>query len=180
MTQYFLYGPVDPGHSEAPHLISSVLSAVSPLSQLVHLCLFTTHALLTSRKDPRRLDSHSHEAVRVVYLAINHGPPCDKSSVALNCYVNLVLDLAFSGQKLLIVRENHLATLEAEQREYPVSVRALAAGAGNGGLVRRARRTCKSYRSVSCHLRPDNGPREEKHLFYSHHDVKKQGPPGES
>lgn len=152
------------GHLEAHHLISSVCSDIFPLSQLVHLCLFTMRALLTSRKDPRRLDPCSHEAVRVVYLAINHVPPCDKSSVVLNCYVNLVLDLAFSGQKLSIVRENNLATLEADWRVYRVPCRALASGAGNGSL---GRRKCKNYRPVSCHQHPDNGPRAGKDLFYS-------------
>lgn len=155
------------GHSEVHHLISSVHSDISPLSQRVHLCLFTMRALLTSRKDLKRLDSPSHEAVVWFIWQFNHGPPCDKSSVALNCYGNLVVDLAFSGQKLLIVRENNLATLETEWRECPVSCRAPASGAGNGSLVRRVRRRCKSYRPVSCHQHPDNGPREEKDLFCS-------------
>lgn len=40
--------------------------------------------------------------------------------------------MAFAGQKLVIGRENDLATFEADQRKNPVCCRALVSGAGTG------------------------------------------------
>ena len=118
------HGPILPvwyGWSLTPQgpvpQISSVHSDVFPLSQLVHLCLFMMHALLSPQKDPRRLHSCNKEAVCAVHLAINHPLPYDKSSVALDCYANLELVSAFAGQKLLIRLENNQATYEGEWRK---------------------------------------------------------------
>lgn len=118
------------GHSQAHYFISSVDSDLFLLSQRVHLCVFTMHVPLPSRKDPGRLYSRSHEAACVISLAIDHTPPCDRSSVASNCYVNLVPALAWADQTLLPGGENNSATFEADQRKYPVCHRALAAGDG--------------------------------------------------
>ena len=98
------------------------------------------HALLSSKKDPRRLRSCNNEAVCAVHLAINHELPYDKSSVALNCYVNLVLVSAFAGQMLLTGIENNRPTSEAEWRKYTCVVghwlKKLGTGDWWGGDVR--------------------------------------------
>lgn len=142
--------------------ISSVHSDLFPLSQLVHLCLFIMHALLSSKKDPRRLRSCNNEAVCAVHLAINHQLPYDKSSVALNCYVNLFLVSAFAGQMLLTGIENNQATSEAEWGKYTCVVvhwlKKLGTGAGE-------EETQEPW-SVTCHRHPDD-LRKRKDLFYS-------------
>lgn len=119
------------------------------------------YALLTPRNNPGRFHSCKNMAVCAVHLTINHPLPYDKSSVALNSYANIVLDLAFTGQTLLSGIENNQATSEAVGKLWGTGLSSCKQETGEE----------ETQEPQASELSPASGwtmgPRERKDLFSS-------------